>query len=83
MKTFGETMNQCMAERGMNQKAVCQLSGISSAYISQLRSGKIADPTFLKACAIVAALGMALIMALRGCQKVVAELPKVAFFAAA
>ena len=60
MKTFGETMNQCMVERGMNQKAVCQLSGISSAYISQLATGKIADPTFAKACAIVAALGMTL-----------------------
>jgi transcriptional regulator with XRE-family HTH domain len=58
MKTFGELLSECMEERGIGQNELSRLSGVSAPYISQLRSGKIADPTFLKACALIEALGM-------------------------
>lgn len=58
MKTFGELLGECMEERGMGQNELSRRSGVSAPYISQLRSGKIADPTFSKACALIAALGM-------------------------
>ena len=56
--TFGQTLSKVMAEKGMDAVTLSQLSGVNTQYISKLRKGKIVDPTFTKAVALILALGM-------------------------
>lgn len=58
MKTFGETLSGYLGANGISKKELARRSGISSPYITQLANGKILNPTFDKACAIVDALGL-------------------------
>ena len=60
MKTFGETLNNAIKEKGINQKELSGKSGVAQSYISRLVNGVLKDPTFTKACAIIDALGMTL-----------------------
>lgn len=56
--TFGQTLSKVMAEKGIDAVTLSQLSGVNTPYISKLRKGKILDPTFTKAVALITALGM-------------------------
>lgn len=56
--TFGQTLSKVMAEKGIDAVTLSQLSGVNTPYISKLRKGKILDPTFTKAVALIIALGM-------------------------
>ena len=56
--TFAETMVKVMAERGMRPVDVSERSGVTQQYLSKLMSGKVKDPTWGKACAIIDALGV-------------------------
>lgn len=56
MKTFAEVMVARMGELGMRATALSDRSGVSRQYISQLVTGKLVDPAWLKACAIIDAL---------------------------
>lgn len=56
--TFGEALRTSMVERGINATTIAMNSGVSKSYISKLLSGDFKDPTWLKACAIIDALGM-------------------------
>lgn len=61
MKTFGETMRECMDARGIKPVDLWRDSDIlSQQYISKLLTNRMTDPTFMKACAIIDALGMTL-----------------------
>lgn len=56
--TFGEALTVAMQERNTNANRVSVSSGVSRSYISKLISGKITDPTWIKACALISALNM-------------------------
>lgn len=56
--TFADAVRKAMSERSMNAKELAEKSGVQTPYISKLLSGKIKEPTWAKACAIVDALGM-------------------------
>lgn len=56
--TFGEAVKKTMLERGMTAKALSDASGVNEAYISRILSGNIKDPAFVKAVAIMKALGV-------------------------
>ena len=58
MKTFYETLELAMKEKGMNAADVCDKSGVIPSYMSKLKSGHIKNPTWDKALAIVYALEM-------------------------
>ncbi len=58
MKTFGETLAQTMKIRGVKQNELSERSGVYQSYISRLLNGKLLDPTFTKAIALIRALGM-------------------------
>ncbi len=59
MKTFGETLRSALDDRGMKPVDLWRDSEVlSQQYISKLLTGRVADPTFDKACAIVDALGL-------------------------
>lgn len=57
--TFADAMIRRMQELGMRPSELADRSGVSKPYISQLMNGKIVDPTWVKACAIIAALDLA------------------------
>ena len=56
--TFADAMIRRMHELGMRPSELADRSGVSKPYISQLMNGKIVDPTWVKACAIIAALDL-------------------------
>ena len=58
MMRFGEALSVARDQRGMCAKDVCDISGVNAPYISRLLSGKVTDPTWTKACAIISALDM-------------------------
>ncbi len=58
MKNFSETLVQVMEERGIKAVELSAKSGVSQSYISKLAHNKFADPTFVKACQLIDALGM-------------------------
>lgn len=58
MKTFGETLAYAMKARGMKQTELSEKSGVYQSYVSRILSGKLTDPTFTKAVALIHALGM-------------------------
>ena len=58
MKTFGETLAQAMRNNGMKQNELSERSGVYQSYISRLLNGKLLDPTFTKAVALIHALSM-------------------------
>lgn len=60
MKTFGETLVMVMSEKNVRAKELSELSGVSQPYISQIVNGKLADPSFLRAAALIKALGLSL-----------------------
>ena len=54
---FGATLRAIMDERGLRaQDLVCD--GLTQQYISQIKTGKLKDPTWEKALLIIDALGM-------------------------
>ena len=59
-RTFGETLAAYMQDNVIKAKELSDHSGVTQSYISKLISGKFADPTFTKACAIIDALGITL-----------------------
>lgn len=56
--TFAEAVQKIMIERSMEAKELSEKSGVQPPYISKLLNGKIKEPTWAKACAIIDALGM-------------------------
>ncbi len=58
MKTFGETLDKVMRDKGIKQVELSAKSGIYNSYISRLRSGDISDPTFANAAKLIRALDM-------------------------
>lgn len=53
---FGEIVRETMNARGMKARELAEKSGTNEAYISRILSGKVNDPTFVKAVAIITAL---------------------------
>ena len=58
--TFGAALRHFISVNGISASELSRRSGVSKQYISQLMSGKIADPTLNKAYAIARALNMKL-----------------------
>lgn len=58
MKTFGETLAYAMKSHGIKQTELSEKSGVYQSYVSRILSGKLTDPTFTKAIALIHALGM-------------------------
>ena len=56
--TFAEALEIAMEERGLKAVDVAERSGISASYLSKLATGRVKEPTWQKACAIIDALGM-------------------------
>lgn len=56
--TFADAVRMAMNERSMDAKDLVEKSGVNAPYISKLLNGKIKEPTWAKACAIIDALGM-------------------------
>lgn len=56
--TFADVVRQTMAKLDMESKQLAELSGVGAPYISKLLNGKIKEPTWAKACAIIDALGL-------------------------
>lgn len=56
--TFGEALTIAMDAHNTNANRIAIASGVSRSYISKLISGKVAEPTWTKACALIAALDM-------------------------
>ena len=47
-----------MQDKDIKAKELCDKTGLSASYISKLLSGALKDPTFIKACKIIEAIGM-------------------------
>ena len=58
--TFAEALRLAMREKGIKQKHLVSATGFSDAYISMLVNGKVEDPKFSTAEAVIRALGMSL-----------------------
>jgi len=58
--TFSQAFRDLLKKSGMTQAEYSRRSGFSTAYVSMLASGEIADPKFEKACAIADALDVSL-----------------------
>lgn len=56
--TFGEVLDGRMEELGMSATELSAKSGVGKPYISQLINGKLKDPTWPKACALIDAVGL-------------------------
>ena len=56
--TFGETLQVVMQNKNILAKDVAATIGVHPSYISLLVSGKVKEPTWVKACAIINALGL-------------------------
>lgn len=55
--TFAEAVRQSMEAKGMKARELSEASGLNEAYISRILSGNTKDPAFIKAVAIINALG--------------------------
>lgn len=58
LMTFAEAVRRTMNAKGIDAKTLSEGSGVKAPYISKLLNGKIKEPTWAKACAIIDALGM-------------------------
>lgn len=58
--TFAEALEHVMAMRGLKAADVAEKSGIAASYLSKLATGRVKEPTWQKACAIIDALGMSI-----------------------
>ena len=58
--TFAEALRKAMRERGIKQVHIVRATGLSDAYVSMLTNGKVDDPKFSTAEAVIHALGMSL-----------------------
>ena len=56
--TFGDALSAAMDAAGMDATTLSERSGVSSPYISKVRSGTTLDPSWSKACALITGLGM-------------------------
>lgn len=56
--TFAKTVETAMARCGMGPKGLADASGLGAAYISKLLNGRVKEPTWSKACALIDAMGM-------------------------
>lgn len=56
--TFADAVKKAMNKRSMDAKDLVEKSGVNAPYISKLLNGKIKEPTWAKACAIIDALDM-------------------------
>jgi transcriptional regulator with XRE-family HTH domain len=56
--TFAQTVAKLMRECNLSPKDLTERSGVNAPYISRLLNGKIKEPTWEKACAIVDAFGL-------------------------
>ena len=55
---YGKVLRHILREADVSQAELARRTGISTAYISQLCSGKIKEPTLSKAYSIADALGV-------------------------
>lgn len=55
---YGKALRTILAEVGVTQAELARRMGTSTAYVSQLCSGKIKEPTLSKAYAIADKLGV-------------------------
>lgn len=56
--TFAQVVRTLMDEQGLRAKDLAERSGVTAPYLSKLMNGKIKEPTWAKACAIIDALGV-------------------------
>jgi transcriptional regulator with XRE-family HTH domain len=56
--TFAQVVRVLMDEQGLGAKELAERSGVTAPYLSKLMNGKIKEPTWAKACAIIDALGI-------------------------
>lgn len=56
--TFADAVKKAMDKCSMDAKDLVEKSGVNAPYISKLLNGKIKEPTWAKACALIDALGM-------------------------
>lgn len=56
--TFADAVKKAMNKRSMDAKDLVEKSGVNAPCISKLLNGKIKEPTWAKACAIIDALDM-------------------------
>jgi transcriptional regulator with XRE-family HTH domain len=55
---YGKALRRILSEVGVSQAELARRMGTSTAYVSQLCSGKIREPTLSKAFEIADALGV-------------------------
>ena len=58
--TYAKALRQIMRETGTRQAELARRMGTSTAYISQLCTGKIEDPSITKALEVARALGVSI-----------------------
>ncbi len=58
MRSFFETMERCMRDRGLRYIDLAERTGFHPAYFSKLKNGQAKDVTWARALAIIDALGM-------------------------
>jgi gp16 family phage-associated protein len=58
--TYAQAVRHLFNESGISQADFARRAGFSTAYVSMLLSGKVAEPKFGKACEIADALGVSL-----------------------
>lgn len=56
--TFAQTVALLMERQRITAKELAEKSGVNAPYMSRLLNGKIKEPTWEKACAIVDAFGL-------------------------
>lgn len=56
--TFGEALGIALERQEMKAAELSERSGVSASYISKLFSGRVKEPTWSKANAIIDALGI-------------------------
>ena len=56
--TFAQALQKLMKSQGLTAQELVEKTGINAPYFSRLLNGKIKDPTWEKACAIIDALGV-------------------------
>lgn len=58
--TLGEVIAKARAERYLSLRDLAAATGISNPALSQIETGRIADPGFTKVCKIASVLGIKL-----------------------
>lgn len=56
--TFAEAMKVAMDRKGLKAVDIAERSGVDASYLSKLATGRVKEPTWSKACAIIDGLGM-------------------------